>query len=344
MISSVRLRNQHLIAPFKGTAAGLVAWMGAVQAQEYEHAKWGLGQRLAGRPGAAAIEQEINDGAILRTHVLRPTWHFVAAADLRWMLSLTGPRIHSRMAPYNRQLELDSRTLTRATGVIERELGRAGALTRAELGGALRRAKVVVDPIRLAHIMMHAELEGVVCSGPRRDRLSTYALISERAPRTRERERDEALGDLARRFFQSHGPATIRDFVWWSGLTTPDAKRGAAIARASSRTVDGLTYWTIGGAASRPLRSLHLLPIYDEYVVAYQDRQAVPHVQPASGKNTRAIVFQHALVIDGQIAGTWRTPPGGRQGPIDVTPTRRLSSAERMSLDAVTRRYHSFKA
>ena len=347
MIPSSRLRNQYLSKPFAGTAADLVSWFGAVQAQEYEHARWGIGLRLAGRPTAADIEEEIARGAILRTHVLRPTWHFVAASDLRWMLALTAPRVHARMAPYNRHLELDSKTLARATAVIERACGDSGCVTRAELGHALKRARIAIDPIRLAHIAMHAELEGVVCSGPRRDRLQTYALVSARAPRSTPKDRDDALGELACRFFQSHGPATIRDFVWWSGLTTPDAKRGVDLAGAKPLSAHGLTYWIVPSAPSETLRprppsGVHLLPIYDEYLVAYRDREAVPHGPNRIIRNGRAVGFQHALVIDGQVAGTWRTSSGARNGAVEVTPMRRLSAQERMTVLSVTRRYARF--
>ncbi len=219
--------------------------MGAVQAQVYEHARWGLGLRLAGEPTAALIEREIAAGRILRTHVLRPTWHFVAANDLFWMQELTAPRVHLRMAPYNRHLELDARTLSRATGLMERALGDRGALTRSELGQVLRRSRIAITPVRMAHFVMHAELEGVICSGPRRDGQFTYALAAACVPRRRRLGRDESLGELATRYFQSHGPATIRDFVWWSGLTTPDAVRASEIARASSQTMDGRIYLTV---------------------------------------------------------------------------------------------------
>jgi hypothetical protein len=331
--------------------------MGAVQAQEYHHARWGLGLRLAGAPTAAAIEREIAGGGILRTHVLRPTWHFVAADDLHWMQALTGPRVHLRMAPYNRRLELDARTLTRATALIERALGNeeSAVLTRAELGQVLRRARIVVTPMRMAHIAMHAELEGIICSGPRRERQFTYTLAASRARRQRGLGRDESLGELATRYFQSHGPATIRDFVWWSGLTTPDAVRATEIARASSRIVDGRRYFTIDGLASvlsapsrssssrtRRRRRLHLLPIYDEYLVAYRDRFAVPHGRTTIVTNGRVVGFMHALVIDGQVAGTWRPSPRARPGEVDLALVRRLTVSERQELAVVSRRYARF--
>jgi hypothetical protein len=273
----------------------------------------------------------------------------VAADDLFWMQALTAPRVHLRMAPYNRRLELDARTLARATALIEGALGNAdsASLTRAELAQALRRSRITVTPMRMAHIAMHAELEGVICSGPRWERQFTYALAGGRARRRRQFDRDESLGQLAARYFQSHGPATIRDFVWWSGLTTPDAVRGAEIARASARTVDARMYFTVGEAPATPRarrrRRVQLLPIYDEYLVAYRDRFVVPHDPTTIVKNGRIVGFMHAVAIDGQIAGTWRTTPG-RSGEVDLALRRPLTTSQRHELEIVTRRYARFAA
>ena len=218
-------------------------------------------------------------GRILRTHVMRPTWHFVTQDSIRWLLELTGPCVQRRMAVYNRRLELDPPTMTRAAKIFERALRDRQFLTRTELGERLRRAGLEATSMRLAHLAMHAELEGVICSGPRRGKQFTYALVAERAPAGAPARRDEALAELARRFLRSHGPATVRDFVWWSGLATADAKRGFEACRAASEAVDGLTYWSVESSRAGALRdaAAHLLPIYDEYVVAYRDRAAVPH-------------------------------------------------------------------
>ena len=191
---------------------------------------------------------------------MRPTWHFVAPADIRWLLELTAHRVHRVMAPYNRQLGLDTATLTRATGVIERALGDDRHLTRAELGDALQAAGLTLDHIRLAHTAMHAELEGVICRAATRRQVHA-ALVAERAPGAVRLSREEALAELTRRYFRSHGPATARDFAWWSGLTTVDARRGLEMNRARSQIVDGRTYWTVGRSprATRDA-SAHLLP------------------------------------------------------------------------------------
>src|SRR5215207_3109573 len=176
-IAAMRLHNLRLAETKCQTPAEVVTWLGAVQAQEYAHAKWGLALRLHGFTDAD-IEPFIEDGTILRTHLMRPTWHFVTAADIRWMQMLTAPRVQRMVIPYNRRLELDAATLRRATAVFERSLRDRQYLTRAELSERLGSAGLAVSGQRLAHAAMHAELEAVICSGPRRGRQSTYALVA----------------------------------------------------------------------------------------------------------------------------------------------------------------------
>ncbi|MFL5447465.1 MAG: winged helix DNA-binding domain-containing protein [Gemmatimonadales bacterium] len=317
----------------------MVAWFGAVQAQEYGPAKWGLALRSATGATDALIERAIEQGRILRTHILRPTWHFVAREDIRWLLELTAPHVQRRMATYDRQLGLDSSTMTRATGIIERALGDRGPRTRRELGAELARTALPSGTRELAHMMMHAELEGLVCNGPRRGKQFTYALLAERATSASQWEREQALAELTRRYFRSHGPATLRDFVWWSGLKTSEARRGLEIIRAHSREVDGLTYWTLKRSPERISRrraGVHLLPIYDEYLVAYRDHRAVPRPAYMLGG------FQHALLVGGQVAGTWRTIQGPKGLVVDVRPLRPLAPAERRELAQAVTHYRRF--
>jgi hypothetical protein len=340
-----RLANQGIATVRHTRAADVVEWLGAVQAQEYQPAKWAVGLRLAGATDDA-VEQAIDRGEILRTHVMRPTWHFVAAADLRWMQALTGPHVQRLMANYRRQLELDTATMTRAARVFERALRDRRYLTRPELAERLRRAGVVLSGVRLAHATLYAELEAVICSGPRRGKLPTYGLVDERASKPRDLSGDEALAELTRRFFRSHGPATVRDFVWWSGLSTTAARRGLDIIRARPHDFDGCTYYrTTPSAAVRrtATAAVHLLPIYDEYLVAYRDRVLVPHGPPKiASRPGHTVTFQHALVIDGLVAGTWRMSRGMRALTIAVTPLRRLTAAEQRGVVAAAQRYERF--
>jgi hypothetical protein len=344
-VRAQRLHNQYITRPGRRRPADLVAWLGAVQAQEYPAAKWALALRMANGVTDAQIERAFDEGRILRTHVMRPTWHFVTPSDIRWMLELTAPRVHRAMSSYNRALGLDGATLARGARLFERALGEGRSLTRAELGAHLARAGLPAQGPRLAHLAMHAELEGVICSGPRRGRQFTYALLAERAPGAARLSRDEALAELARRFLRSHGPATIRDFVWWSGLVTADARRGIEANRARSQPIDGLTYWTLRGApdAGEPPDSVHLLPIYDEYIVAYRDRGAVSHGQTTIRlQGGGQVTFQHALVIGGRVTGTWRTRQQKPAIVVDVSPLRRLTGPERGALAVEAERYGRF--
>jgi hypothetical protein len=332
-----RWTAQGLARPLAKTPEEVVRRMGAVQAQEYGPAKWAIG--LRSRTTERAVERAIDGGRILRTHLLRPTWHFVSSADIGWMLELTAPHVHRRNSTYNRQLGLEPHVMTRGAGIIERALGDSGCLTRRELSTHLEQAGLPAKSTHLAHIMMHAEQEGLICSGPRRGKQSTYALLAERAPKPRRLDRDEALGELTTRYLRSHGPATLRDYVWWSGLGTADARRGLEIVAAKSREVDGLTYWSIG----RELRIVrprgpvvHLLPVYDEYLVAYRDQHAVPRPAYIMG------AFQHALAIDGQVAGAWRTVADKNGVTVKVSPDRRLTPPERRGVAQALARCESF--
>ena len=214
-------------------------WLGAVQAQDYHGAKWALALRTRG-VDSAALDRAFDAGAFLRTHVMRPTWHFVAPEDLRWLLALTGPRVHAVNAHPYRAFELDAPLFRRAHALLTRALRGGRSLTRLELATALEAGGIAARGQRLAYIVMHAEIDALVCSGPMRGKQHTYMLLEERVPPAPALARDEALATLARRYFTSHGPATAHDFAWWSGLTVADAREGVALAgrraRAASRS------------------------------------------------------------------------------------------------------------
>lgn len=345
VVAAQRLRNQCITHTELSDPADVVRWLGAVQSQEYEAAKWGLGLRMPGGSTDADVERAFSDGDILRTHVMRPTWHFVTPADIRWLLELTAPRVHRAASPYRRHLELDAPTLVRATRLMERALRDGQHLTRRELGERLRRAGVAAEGERLGQMAMYAELEGVICSGPRRGRQSTYALVSERAPDPVRLTRDEALATLSRRYFASHGPATVRDFAWWSGLTMADGRRGLEMNNGRRDDIEGRTYWTLGDESARPSRrqAAHLLPIYDEYLVSYRDRDAVPHGPSVIARGSReAVNFRHALIIDGHVTGTWRTTRTSKAVRVDVISLRRLSTSASRALTRAVQRFERF--
>ncbi len=354
-----RLRNQHLMRPGKREPAQVVASLGAIQAQDYPAAKWAVGLRAPGCD-SAHIEEAFNSGAILRTHVLRPTWHFVAAADIKWLVELSAPRVHAANAYYYKQSGLDAKVFARSCAMMSRVLEGGQYKTRAELAIALKRAKVPAEGLKLAYIMMSAELDGVICSGPRRGKQFTYALLEERAPQARSLDRAEAIAELAKRYFSSHGPATIRDFVWWSGLTVKEAQLGieAVTAALHRETITGRDYYFLapppagrvvtpsplaGRVAPAKGCTALLLPNYDEYLIAYKDRGAVVDSARAANIVARSNgAFPHHLVIDGRLAGSWARTFKGNSVLIEVAPYKKLTPAQSRALMSAADCYGEF--
>ena len=319
-IIRLRLANQRLTRTTSRSAADVVSWFGAVQGQEYPAASWALGLRAKGLT-QADVDRSFDEGAILRTHVMRPTWHFVTPADIGWLLALTGPRVQRMMASYHPKYGLDARVLGRAREVMARALAGGTAMTRAEVSAVLTRARITHDRMALMFIMLDAELDRLVCSGPRRGREFTYMLFEERVPRVPEPTREEALARLTRRYFTAHGPATLKDFVWWSGLKTGDARTGIAALgrRLATAAVDGVTYWWCPATSVPPAaKSVLLLPVYDEYVIGYKERGLIS----IAGDH----VFNNSLFVNGRLAGSWRRGP--RETTLTLAPMRPLTRAE----------------
>jgi len=305
-----RLYNQHISANPFAHPAEVVQWLAAAQAQDFAGAKWALGLRMRAATDAS-VEQAFTEGSILRTHVLRPTWHFVTPADIHWLLALTAPRVHALNAPYYRKLELDQDIFQRSTTALEQALQGGNQLTRDEVRGVLAQAGIATaGELRMSYILMRAELDGVVCSGARRGKQFTYALLHERAPQVRHLEHDHAVAELALRFFLSRGPATVQDFARWSGLTVNDAKAGLAAVKGQLQheLVDGQSYWCSPSTPALPDRppAAILMSIYDEYISGYKDRSAM--VAPSYGAKLQALgnALTAIIVVDGQVVGTWK--------------------------------------
>jgi hypothetical protein len=306
--------------------------LGAVQAQDYAGAKWALAQRMR-HATDASIEGELSAGHILRTHVLRPTWHFVSPADIRWMLALTAPRINQGMAYHGRVNELTPSIIRRSNDVIAKALTGGKHLTRLELGVALDRARLRnMSGQRLAHLVMHAELDAIVCSGARRGNQFTYALLDERVPPAEPIERDEALLRLARRYFSTRGPATAKDFAWWSGLAMSDVKRALQITEPELEKValGEHVMWFIPSPSPKRVSSAHLLPNYDEYFIGYKNRSAIGerlgHVNAVTGGDAR---IAHVVFVDGQLVGGWKRTVDKKRIIVDIALWCRLTAAEK---------------
>lgn len=343
-----RLVLQGLVRSPWRTPADAVAALGAVQAQDFGMAKWALGLRVPDSD-EAQIEQAFNAGHILRTHVLRPTWHFVVPSDLRWMLALTAPRIHAAAASHRRQLELDAAVFRRSEKVLARVLAGGRALDRHALEAALREAGVNTASPRLPHLLMHAELEGLLVSGPRERGRFTYMLLDARVPPQKPRDRDAALAGLARRYFQTRAPATVQDFAWWSGLTLRDARAGAAAldrdftteTLAGARTIVSMNTVRTAAAFDAAL----LLPAYDEYIVAYAGRDALLARANASARVDRfGVISNPSLILEGRVAGGWRCAVAGNQITMAVAPVPPLTPPQRTALREAAGRYSRFHA
>ncbi len=345
-IAQLRLLNQRISAPTFTDPGEVVDWLGAVQAQDYFGAKWALGLRMRDATDNA-IDQAFNAGSILRTHLLRPTWHFVRPADIRWMLMLTAPRVHAASASMYRKMGLDNATFKRSDAVLAKALTGGKHLTRDELRGILENADIATENgVRMSYLMMHAELEGILCSGPRRGKQFTYALLDERAPHARKLEREEALAELARRFFTSRGPASAQDFAKWSGLTVADAREGLDAIKANFEqdTQDTQTYWFLKPRApamgSSPTASL--LSVYDEYISSYKDRSAIDAGNLAELFRTMGNALQYIILLDGQFAGTWKRTIKKDAVFIEANLFTELTEADNQAVSAAAQHYADF--
>ncbi|QEH43055.1 winged helix DNA-binding domain-containing protein [Chitinophaga sp. XS-30] len=331
-----RLYHQQIAATRFTKPEEIVSWLIAMQSQEYAQAKWAIGLRIPGLKDAD-VENAFNQGRILRTHLMRPTWHFVSPGDIRWLLQLTAPRVQQINAYYYRQTELDAGIFRKAHTIISKTLEGGRFATRSVLQEALQKGKIKAEGVRLSGIMMHAELEGLICSGPRSGKQFTYALLEERVPPVKQLAAEEALAGFASRYFTSRGPATVQDFAYWSGLTVKDAQEGAMQLPANfiRENINGRDYIYLPIDPDKKLKNANfIMPDYDEYGMSYKDREAL---MPAENANS---VFDHCFVLDGRIAGSWKKAPGNG---ITVTPFTVLSEARQKALEKAVQRYLAFQ-
>jgi hypothetical protein len=291
------------------------------------------------------MDEAFAEGTILRTHLLRPTWHFVTPSDIRWMLRLTAPRVHAANAFMYRRLELDNAVFKRSNAALAKALHGGRQLTRSELSSVLREAQIEADGQRLGYLMMRAELDGVICSGARRGKQFTYALLDDRAPKGEALDREEALTELTTRYFTSRGPATLKDFVWWSGLTTADAKAGIEMAGSQlAREVrDDQTYWLSGASRITPKRSptVYLLSTYDEYWMGYKSR-GVSVDEVYAKQIVRGDTFSSTILLNGRVVGSWKRTINEGIVEIQTDVFTPLTKADKQAIAAAAKQYGKF--
>lgn len=308
-ISSLRLYNQRIIQTEFSSAKEIVSWMGAMQAQDYAMAKLAAGLRLQNAT-ADTIENALNKGDIIRTHLLRPTWHFVSKDDIYWMLALTAPQIKPLLRSRHKDLELTDAVFSKANKIIEKSL-LGKSLSREEIAKEFNNANIKTDNNRLSHLLLNAELNALICSAPLKAKKQTYALLKERVPKQNMLSRDEALAVLAGRYFRSHAPATVYDFSWWSGLTLKDARLALSFVKEDfvSAIIDSKEYWFTDAFNNIKHNDtkIHLLPAYDEFLISYKDRSASLTLTD----NKKAIsdngIFRPLILINGEVAGLWKS-------------------------------------
>lgn len=350
IIPQLRLAAHQLPGRSDASPASVVSALGAVQAQDYAHALWAIGCRAPGST-VASVEDAVREKKIVRTWPMRRTLHFIPAADVQWMLKLLTPRMIAAAAGRMHQLELTDAILRRAEKILVKELRGQPPQARSEVMTILERGGVKTDSQRGIHIISRLAMEGLVCGGPRQDKQPTFVLIDEWVPATKRKNLDpeEALATLARRFFGGHGPATIPDFVWWSGLKVSDAKAALAFVAKdlSSIEEDGLTYWyardlePVAGNES----PAHLLPGFDEYLLGYKDRR---HVLEAAHAN-RVVpggngMFMPMMLRRGQIVGIWKRGTVTKDGAkLVLEPfAGRLTKVETREFTEAANRYGTF--
>jgi hypothetical protein len=307
-ILSIRIISNQLASPQLKTPHEVVAWMGAVQAQNYGMSKWAIGVRLK-NSALTAIETAFANGEILRTHVMRPTWHLAAAENIRWMCELSKKSIKAAAAHRDRQLEIDEKLFTRVNNLLETMLRDNNHLTRIEISKQLNAKNITTNAARMIHFMLRAEIEGIVCSGIDQGKSQTYALIDERVKPVKKLNRDEALALLAHNYFQSHSPATIYDFVWWSGLSLADSRAALHFIEneLTGEQFENRTYF-IHKSLNTDLHfseSLQLLPSFDEYIIAYRDRRAVIATEYQPKAFTSNGIFFPVVLHNGKAVGVW---------------------------------------
>jgi len=345
-IAHLRLANQRISLPAFKDPVEVVDWLGAVQAQDYFGAKWSLGLRMRGATDGK-IDQAFNDSSILRTHLLRPTWHFVTPKDIRWLLELTAPRVHAANAYMYRKTELDNATFKRSGAILANTLAGGKHMIRDNLKVILESAGISTgDGVRMSYLMMHAELEGIICSGPRRGRQFTYALLDERAPQTTKLGKEEALTELSHRFFSSRGPATVHDFAKWSGLILADARNGLEAIKGGleHETIDGQTYWF-----QKPRKPViansptaHLLSVFDEYISSYQDHSAIDANHISDLFRAFGNALQYIIIIDGQLIGTWKRTIKKEDVIIETNLFTELIESEKQAIASAAAQYGAF--
>lgn len=284
-----RMHLQGLELPVFKTPAEMVRFFGAVQAQDFFGSLWAVGQRVKNAT-EASVESALNDGSIVRSWPMRGTIHLTAPEDLRWMLDLLAERAIAKSVTYQRDTGLTKKDFIKSRSIFEKEMQGKKILERTDVYKMLERHGIATKNTRGLHIIGQMAREKVICFGPRKGKQATFVLLDEWIPKTKELSKDEALAELTARYFGSHGPATAHDFAWWAGITVTEALRGIDMAQMKR---SDRYFFTAQPVVSRKL-SVRLLPAYDEFLVAYKDRDDM------------RVIFSPSIIVNGVVVGEWK--------------------------------------
>lgn len=347
-IARLRLHNQQIATQRFRRPGEVVSWLGALQAQDYAGALWSIGLRL---PDVAQtdIEKAIATREIVRTWPIRGTLHFVAAADVHWMRELLTPRIIARSALRQRQLELNATIFARCEKIFLKALRGGAQLTREQMLALLEKARITTAGQRGYHILWRLAQEGLLCFGPHAGKQPTFTLLDEWIPTDGRMDQDASLAELARRYFTSHGPATLQDFIAWSALTTTDARHAIHLAASqlAEEKVGAKIYWLSSETVSAPQKSstAYLLPGFDEYLLGYRDRSPSLDSRHAGKVCPSANgMFISTVVIDGQILGIWKRTAKAASLTITLIPFAKFGTPALRSIQLAAKRYGKFLA
>ena len=344
-IPSTRLLNQRLMGNKNDNVQKVVEYFGAIQSQDFPAAKWSLGIRLKNSTNIS-IEKAYDEGVILRTHIMRPTWHFVSPSDIRWMQKLTSNRVKALMGHYNRRLELNDKVFAKSNTAIVKALQNQNFLTRQELKQVLENVGITTEIQRLAHLIIWAELDGIITSGPMKGKQFTYALVDERVTKTKEISREESLAELSLKYFQSHGPAQIKDFAWWSGLTIKDVNEGLSMvsSKLSNIALNGKTYWFSKDTENieENFQKVFLLSVYDEYFIGYTDRSNILKEEYRKVLPVGNALLTSLVIINGQVEGTWKRKISKNSVEFRVLPFKKINLRIKEAVEEETKKYAGF--
>jgi hypothetical protein len=344
-IINLRLHSLQLAGNLPCSPSEALTHLGALQAQDYEGAKWSMAIRTK-QNCPLSIEQAIADRSIVRTWPMRGTLHFVASDDVRWILKLLAPRIIPGMAGRNKQLELDQSIFHKSQDLLLRNMEGTKQLLRSEVYYILEKNGIATSNQRGIHIINYLALNQILCHGSHQEKQPTYALLDDWIPQSKELSTDEALSEIALRYFTGHGPATLQDFIWWTGLKTTDARLAlnSISQHLTSEDVEGSTYWFAPDLRdTTTLKSTFLLPGFDEFMLGYTnrtlmvDKMHLPKIIP--GNNG---MFMPTVVIDGRVEALWKREIKKHTVSIELYPFGKLSINKLKHIDIAAKQYASY--